>query len=396
MTFFDAVLLLVVAAFAVGGWQRGFFVGFGGLAGFVVGFWLGRESTPLILDWVTAQTELTDTAKLIWSIALPLGLGFIVSSAGGYLGWLVRRRLLAGGRTFFDSFAGALTSIVACGLVIWLAAGFVRTTSSITGNSLVAQSQVVAGLDRLIPVPSGRAVGTVAQAFSEFGFPQVFSGQAEDIRAVGEPSDDMVAVGRDAEESVVRVVSSTPQCGQGTAGTGWVLDDGLVVTNAHVVAGSDGIAVQAGGIGEPYDAEVVAFDPDTDVAVLRAPRLGAPALRTGNELGVGDDSVIVGFPGNGPFTISPSRVRDTVNARGLNIYNDDTVTREVYSLRAVVREGNSGGPLLDANGHAVGLVFARSASDADTGYALTLDEIAPILEQARAEADPVPTGRCAA
>lgn len=125
---------------------------------------------------------------------------------------------------------------------------------------------------------------------------------------------------------------------------------------------------------------MVEFDPEADVAVLRVPDLDAPALEFGSPAGPGDDSVVVGYPGNGPYTISPSRVREKINARGLDIYDEDSVVREVYSVRGIVREGNSGGPLLDADGNVIGMVFARSATDEETGYALTRAEIRDELQ----------------
>ena len=160
------------------------------------------------------------------------------------------------------------------------------------------------------------------------------------------------------------------------------------------MAGSTELAVQVGGKGRPYHAEVVEFDAEADVAVLRVPGLDAPALDFGNGLGPGDDSVVVGFPANGPYTISPTRVREKINARGLDIYDSQSVVREVYALRGIVREGNSGGPLIDADGNVVGMVFARSATDDETGYALTRAEIADELDAGAAERAPQPTGQC--
>ncbi|RAD50522.1 serine protease, partial [Burkholderia multivorans] len=144
----------------------------------------------------------------------------------------------------------------------------------------------------------------------------------------------------------------------------------------------------------PYSAEVVEFDPEADVAVLRVPELDAPALEFGSPAGPGDDSVVVGFPANGPYTISPSRVRERINARGLDIYDESSVVREVYSVRGIVREGNSGGPLLDSDGNVIGMVFARSATDEETGYALTRAEIRDELQAGASSSTPQPTGQC--
>lgn len=393
MTFFDIVLIVVALVTLVVGWTRGFLVGLGALLGFALGVWLGRLSTPWLQDLVSQGGGL-EAANLV--IAVPLLAGFILSSIVAYLCYLIRVRMGDGAIKGFDSVLGAGTSVIALALVVWIFAGFIRTTPFVAPNRWVAESQIVAGLDRIMPTPSTEALGQVAQALAANGFPQVFSGQREVIRGVGEPSQAMEAVGRGASESTVKILSTSEQCQATSEGSGWVLEDDLIVTNAHVVAGSSSLTVQVGGVGEPYSAEVIAFDPDRDVAVLDASDLDAPALDIGDPLLVGDDSVVVGYPGNGPYTISPSRVRDRMDARGLDIYNEDTIVREIYSLRGVVREGNSGGPLLNAEGDAVGLVFARSASDPETGYALTMDEIQPVLDAAQAGREPVGTGACAA
>src|SRR5690606_12921972 len=126
----------------------------------------------------------------------------------------------------------------------------------------------------------------------------------------GEPDEGMVDVGRSVEDSVVKITTTATSCATGSEGSGFVFEDGLVATNAHVVAGSTELAVQVGGKGRPYQAEVVEFDAEADVAVLRVSGLDAPALDFGNGLGSGDDSVVVGFPANGPYMISPTRVRE--------------------------------------------------------------------------------------
>lgn len=395
MTFFDIVLIVVALVTLVVGWTRGFLVGLGALIGFGLGVWAGRLITPWTQEIFAGDSGLNEGTAANLVIAIPLILGFLISSVIAYLCYLIRVRMGDGVIKGFDSVLGAVTSVVALALVVWIFAGFIRTTPFVTPNRWVAESQVVAGLDRVMPTPSTVALGQVAETLAANGFPRVFSGQREVIRGVGEPSGDMVEVGQKASESTVKVLSSSQQCGAASEGSGWVLEPGLVVTNAHVVAGSSSLTVQVGGIGRPYAADVIAFDPNRDVAVLDARGLSAPALDTGDPLLVGDDSVVVGYPGNGPYTISPSRVRDRMEARGLDIYNKDSIVREIYSLRGVVREGNSGGPLLDASGRAVGLVFARSASDPETGYALTMQEIEPVLDAAKAGREPVGTGACA-
>ena len=167
-----------------------------------------------------------------------------------------------------------------------------------------------------------------------------------------------------------------------------------VVTNAHVVAGVPDPTVQVLGEGEELEATVVVFDSDRDLAVLDVPGLTAPALAQGTELGRSDPAMVLGFPLGGPFTTSPARVRQVLDARGQDIYGRGGVTREVYSLYAQVRPGNSGGPVVNPAGALVGVVFATSLDDPNTGYALTLDEAAPVLTAGVGATSPVDVGPC--
>ncbi|WP_101652536.1 MarP family serine protease [Brevibacterium ihuae] len=391
----DIVLVALALLSVLLGWQQGFLAGGGAVAGFFLGLVAGRFLGPWTADLLTGQGWLDESTMPGLTVALPLVLGVVLSGVGGFLGATLRDRIPTRWGRGIDALGGGASGLVAFTLIIWLAAGWVTTTPLLTLNRWTAESSIIAGLDRFAPITSTEALGSIGTALADTGFPQVFQGQPEQIRGVGEPSESMVAVGREVDDSVVKVVTTDTECGALQEGTGWVYEPGMVATNAHVVAGTRSTIVQVGGTGQPYPAEVVAFDPALDVAVLRVPELAAPELDLGGELTVGADSVVVGFPENGPYTISPTRVRDRLDARGLDIYNDGTVVREVYSVRGIIRPGNSGGPMLDAEGRVVGMVFARSASDPETGYALTLDEIDGTLRGALERTDPVGTGDCA-
>jgi len=167
------------------------------------------------------------------------------------------------------------------------------------------------------------------------------------------------------------------------------------MTNAHVVAGVESPVVYVRGVGRAYRATVVYLDPDVDVAVLYVPDLDAPALPFGPPARRGDPAVIAGFPGGGPLIATPGRIRGTVSARGSDIYGHGSVTREIYSVRGTVRPGNSGGPLLSADGHVYGVVFAAALDDPDTGYALTRSQVAPAAAIGSSATEPVDTGSCA-
>ncbi|MCK1802909.1 MULTISPECIES: MarP family serine protease [unclassified Brevibacterium] len=395
MTPVDLALLALALLAALLGWQQGFLAGGGAVAGFVVGLVAGRFLGPWAADILTGAGVLDASAEPGLTVALPLVLGVVLSGVGGFVGASLRDRIPSRWGRGVDALGGGASGLVAFTLIVWLAAGWIATTPLLTPNRWAAESAIIAALDRYAPITSTEALGEIGTALADTGFPQVFQGQPEQIRGVGEPNEAMVAVGRDVDDSVVKIVTTVTECGTLQEGTGWVYSSGLVATNAHVVAGAQALSVQVGGTGHPYSGDVVAFDPALDVAVLRVPELAAPELEFGSTLTVGADSVVVGFPENGPYTISPTRVRDRLDARGLDIYNDDTVVREVYSMRGIIRPGNSGGPMLDSQGRVVGMVFAKSATDPETGYALTLDEIDGVLRDAQERTRPVDTRSCA-
>jgi S1-C subfamily serine protease len=229
-------------------------------------------------------------------------------------------------------------------------------------------------------------------------FPQVFGGLPGRPVPVDSPD---AAILRDpdviaAKKSIVEIDGLASSCNEQITGTGFVVADDRVVTNAHVVAGVTEPRVSVGGLGFGRRATVVYFDPRTDLAVLAVPGLDARALPLHTQpLKRGDGAVVAGFPEGGPYTTVPARVRDRQQARGRDIYDSRSVTREVYALRTSVRPGNSGGPLLLADGSVAGVVFAAAVDDTDTGYALTESEVDAGIQAGLRATNQVSTGRCA-
>jgi S1-C subfamily serine protease len=230
-------------------------------------------------------------------------------------------------------------------------------------------------------------------ALTEAGFPQVFNPfENESTAEVAKPTGDSVtaAATNAAKLSTVKIEGSSGT--QGREGSGFVYSPRHVMTNAHVVAGIDEPSVRVGGVGRSYESRVVLFDPERDVAVLYVPELRAPVLKFDDEAGRGDSAVVAGYPEDGDLNLQAATVANRVRATGQNIYNDDTVTREIYSIRSTVRPGNSGGPLLTTDGKVFGVVFARSTSDDETGYVLTAAEVASDARRAANATQAVDTG----
>jgi S1-C subfamily serine protease len=314
------------------------------------------------------------------------------------IGNLVRRAVrpipVAGG---LDAVLGAVFGALAWGVVVWLAAGFITSTGFRPATQLVDSSRIVAALDSYAPMPASRVFSQVDDAIAAAGLPKVFETGHEEIPGVAAPPSSVPAAVGAVSPSIVEVVADEPKCGTQSSGSGWVVASDRIVTNAHVVAGSSSTAVLVDGKSERLHATVVSYDPETDLAVLAVPGLNEkPLVQNAAPQAKGAAVYAAGYPGGGSYTVSAGRVRTTVNAIGKDIYDDKTVTRQVYSLRAVVRPGDSGGPLLDSTGHVTGVVFAMSTTDSQTGYALTLAQVKPTLAKAATLKAPVSTGACTA
>ncbi|WP_440709487.1 MarP family serine protease [Herbiconiux sp. YIM B11900] len=391
----DIVLLVIALLAVLGGWRRGALVTAASLVGIVAGAWLATAVAPPIVSWLA---ELGWADPIQRAIAAGVVLLLCMSLAIALLGVVARllRRVIGVVRIGrgIDSLGGAALGLVTWGVVVWLLAGFLQTTGLMPVTQLVASSRVVSTLNSISPIPSSTALAAIGDTLDDSGFPEVFAFGSETIQGAAEPDPNVPAAVNAAADGVVRILSSAPGCGSDAEGSGWVVAGDRIVTNAHVVAGSEQLYVQRSGVGELLEATLVVFDPERDLAVLDVPGLGLDPLPLGTELASGDPAVVAGFPENGAYTVVSSRVREVVDAVGRDIYEQDAVTREIYSLRSTVRPGNSGGPLFDADGQVVGVVFARSTIDAETGYAMTLDEIAPVLAAA-GSTTPVASGACA-
>ena len=392
----DVALLVILAAYAWSGWRQGLVAAVLGLVGLVAGAFLGARIAPGLLE----QHAGIDLATPVGTLVV-LGVLLLLATLGQgvmlLLAARVRTVIRGSGLSLLDNLLGAIAVFVASSVVVWVVAGAMRTGGPPPLRTAIAQSTVVRAVDTVMPPSAGRLVDGVTSALDRGGFPRVFEGLGpEPIASVPAPDG---AMARDPEvaaalRSVIHVRAEAPRCGQTQVGSGWVASPGLVVTNAHVVAGSQAIRLSVDGEGPEVAARIVAFDPQRDVAVLAAPALRAPALVPGEQLSRGDDAALAGFPGDQGLWVGAARVRAVLDARGADIYGDYGATRETYSLRATVRRGASGGPMVDTDGHVVGMVFATSLDDPQTGYAMTIDEVSAVLAGVRAGDRAVSSGRC--
>jgi S1-C subfamily serine protease len=282
-------------------------------------------------------------------------------------------------------------------LVAWLLATAVARSPFEALARQVRGSEILTTLDAGMPDTVRNAFADIRQLVDQNGFPEVFAGLSGGRIVPADPPDPGAI--RDpevaaAKASILKVRGIAESCSRQVEGTGFVYAPQRIMTNAHVVAGVGAPKVEVGN--RLLSADVVLFDPETDVAVLRVPGLDRPPLKfqRSPDGQAGDDAVIAGYPQDGPYKTDPARIRNRQNARAPDIYSRGTVLRDLYAVRGRVLPGNSGGPLLSTNGTILGVIFAAAVDDSQTGYALTAKEVAEEAAQGITSTTPVSTQDC--
>ncbi|MFF9130441.1 MarP family serine protease [Streptomyces sp. NPDC014806] len=398
MNVLDILLLVAAVWFAVVGYRQGFVVGILSVIGFLGGGLVAVYMLPVIWDALTDNAEVSTTAAVA-AIVVVIVCASVGQALTTHLGNKLRRYITWSPARALDATGGALVNVVAMLLVAWLIGSALAQTTLPTLGREVRGSKVLLGVSEAMPAQADTWFKDFTSVLAQNGFPQVFSPFSNEPIKEVQPPDPALAsspVAARAQKSIVKVMGTAQGCGKVLEGTGFVFGDRRVLTNAHVVGGVDEPTVQIGGRGRKYDATVVLYDWRRDIAVLDVPDLDAPALRFSSaDASSGDGAIVAGFPENGAYDVRAARVRGRITANGPDIYHRGTVSRDVYSLYATVRQGNSGGPLLTPQGKVYGVVFAKSLDDAETGYALTLDEIKDDIAKGRTANQQVDSDTCA-
>jgi len=387
MNFIDVLLLLMVAGSAVHGLRLGAAVQVMSFGGFWLGMFLGALLAPHV-------TRLTTNPAAQGAIALVIlfGTGLLLGLVGRQIGarvWQAIRRVRLGAA---DALLGAVVAVIASLLAAWLIASILVNSSSQAIGSQIQGSTIIQALDGILP-PAPSVFSRIQAFINSQGFPQVFTQIAPSLAGSVPPASDqqVIQAVSSARQSTVKVEGLG--CGAIQEGSGFVVAPNLVVTNAHVVAGVGSPVVT--DLSGKHRAVAMLFDPEYDVAVLETASLGDPVLQLdGSVVGRGTKAAVLGYPENGSFTAVPAGVADVFTATGRDIYNQSLTVRQVYQLDAVVRPGNSGGPLVEPNGLVIGVVFSRSTSNPGVGYALTSPGVLQRVLQAESAASPVGTGPC--
>jgi S1-C subfamily serine protease len=387
----DLVLILLMLVFAVSGYRQGFVVGVLSFVGFFGGALVGLQVGPVL-----ARQVQDASLRVVVSLIAIFGLAVLGQVLAGWLGSHLRHAITSPAGQRADDLGGALVSLVAVALVAWLVAVPLASSSLPWLAKSVRGSQVLGGIDKVMPDAARSLTNALRDTVDTRGFPDVFGGLVPTrVPEVSEP--DPALVGSEivaaAAPSVVKVYGTAPSCSRRIEGSGFVYASEYVMTNAHVVAGTRSVSIEVSG--DRLDGQVVAYDPQLDLAALHVPGLAAPALAfAGGEAETGSDAIVLGFPLDGPFDAQSARIRDVRNITGPDIYASAEVTREIYTIRALVRSGNSGGPLIDTDGEVIGVIFAAAADDPNTGFAVTAAEAAAVANAGTQTTTPTDTGSC--
>lgn len=386
----DLAVLAIAFVAAISGWRSG---ALGSLLSFV-GVVLGATAGVLLAPHIVTHISGART-KLFVTLFLILALVVIGEIAGVVLGRAVRGALRNTTLRTIDSIVGVGLQLVAVLVAAWMLASPLQSSDQPNLAAAVRGSKVLAQVEEVAP-PWLKTVPTRLGALVDTsGLPQVLRPfDRTPIIAVDAPDAALAndAVVTAARPSVVKIRGVAPSCQKVLEGTGFVVGPNRVMSNAHVVAGSDTVTVEVGG--QTYDASVVSYDPEADISILDVPNLpSAPLQFAQGAAPTGTDAIVMGYPGGGDFVATPARVREIIELNGPDIYRSATVTREVYTIRGTVRQGNSGGPMIDRSGKVLGVVFGAAVDDADTGFVLTAKEVSRQMDKIGNTAR-VPTGAC--
>ena len=389
----DGFIVVAVLAAMTSGWRQGGLASLLSAVGILAGFIIGLGVAPLVLQ-ITDQVGIRFLLALGMLILL-IGLGQLLGSA---LGHAIRDRMKTKSGQRVDSSFGAILMSVFSLVLIWLIATPMATSLSNSVGKGVRESAILREVNKVMPDELTQLPRSISGMLNDSGLPPVMmpweDGTSVDVEAPNIEVADQAMV-QDIRPSVVHVIADADGCRRRMMGSGFVTADNYVVTNAHVVAGTQTAYVDTVvGIKE---ARVVYYNPEVDIAVLRAENLGLEPLEWADSPAyTGDDAVVMGFPHSGPFTANAARIRERVNIAGPDIYSNSRVERESYILRGTVVQGNSGGPLISPDGTVLGLIFGASVDDTDTGYAITAEEVRAHIGDVTRFENSVDTQECVA
>ena len=395
MNTLDWILVLIVLMYALAGYWQGLIAGAFGVIGLLMGGWLGIVIAPRVMGHGG-------------SVGASLGALFIVIASASigmalfqYAGVQLRDRLLWQPVRVLDHVGGSALSAAAALVVAWALGVAVQGSTQLGSLSREVRTSAVLGeVNSLMPGGATGLLNRFNDLVAASEFPQYLDPYAPERIVSTGPVDPAILADpaiRRAEAGVYKLRGAN-SCGRGVEGSGFLIGPNTIMTNAHVVAGVGQPTVLVNGTS--VDAQVIYYNPDVDIAILRFYGDGGSPLQFAGTAAQDQKVAILGYPEDGPFNVQAARIRTEQKLRSQNIYGQGTVLRDTYSLRGLIRPGNSGGPVVDTSGRVVGVVFAASVTDASTGYALTSGQVLGYQKYAKAEPNgqqwpTVSTGGCA-
>lgn len=386
-TFLDVLLVLLLLVFLVYGYRAGLVRSLSGIVGMVAGGIAAFFVVPLLGAWVPSP-EWRTPATLAAAIALVLAGLSIGASVGHALRHQVDRIKLR----VVDRALGAGLTTVAAALIASMLAFSIGALGVPILTTAIASSTVIRTINALTPTQVRGFLAELRSIAVDEGIPSIveaFQGPSPEIPNVTTDSPELAAAAR----SVVRITGNAYSCGQNQSGSGFVVAPGRVVTNAHVVAGVAEPVVEAPGLGA-LPGRVVYFDPIDDLAIIAVDALTAAPLERDSNLAAGSAAVTSGHPFGGPFDSDAAEVISVGPVNVADIYGSNPTPRRVYTLASDVQEGESGGPLLSESGVLAGVIFAKSATTENIGYALAMEEVEPVAVLAPSLESAVSSGAC--
>jgi S1-C subfamily serine protease len=391
LTNLDFLLIALTLTSLFVGWKRGLIMEAFAIFGIALGVWLANNA----LKYFYGASTGIDAARVTISTSTFIA-GVVLGSAfGAIVGSKLQKILMRGPLKLINKIGGALFSTFTLGLVVWLVSSYLLLIPNSTINSSLNDSTIVGKLDELAPDEFQEYLELARDYATESQLPEI---AIDVIIGPDIPQPDPAIVGNEnivaALDSVVRVESVAEECNAKLSGSGFVIADNLIATNAHVVAGIVKPEIRLGGKGKTVTGEVIYFDPRVDLALIRTTKLVAPALAIGDDLRRNEMAVVAGFPLGGPLELSPARVRAVATSTDPDIYGQGQVTRELYVLNTEVQQGDSGSALINEDGKVSGVIFAASADDNKIGYALMNSELIAAFEKAKVLTERADTGKC--
>ncbi|MEH6780218.1 MAG: MarP family serine protease [Rhodoglobus sp.] len=357
----------------------------------IVGVGLGIFCAALLAPSISQLAPIPQV-RLIIVVAVAITLIAVGHAIGSAAGKTVNISIESKALRGADRAVGGLAIAVLAALVISTVSFSAAQLGVPIVSRTIAASSVIRTIQDATPDVVEATIARWRTALSDRALPLLGS-------PLGNPNAQVPTIDADspalaaAAQSVVRVTGNAFSCAQGQTGSGFVVAAERVMTNAHVISGTTGPVVEALN-GQVLNSTIVFFDPVNDLAVLAVPGLTADALAVGITSRPGTSTAIQGYPYGGPFTTNAALVQNVSTFTSPDIYGADGAPREVYTLAGQVNPGNSGGPLLTLDGHIVGTIFGSSTEQNNVGYALTLETVRPVIDDATDFNTPVSSGKC--